>query len=680
MNVPDGGNLKRRCGASRGLNGASRAVTPVWHPRTVAVADDVEATLQQVVAGLPEGEVRLGQLAMARAVAEAIDAEDHLVVQAGTGTGKTIGYLVPALLSGRRTVVVTATKALQEQLVHRDIPALQQHLGVPVRAALLKGRSNYLCRSALADAVSGADQGSLLAEGEGSSVARKRLAEVVGWTAETRTGDRADLPIAVTDTEWARLSVGVGECPGAAKCAYGDLCFAEDARAAAAEADVVVVNAHLYGLHLASGGAVLPDHEVVVIDEAHALEDIAADTLGLSVGPGRFENLARAARNIFTADHPAAAAVDSAGARLAVVLEPLAGERIDPSAGDLGPALVSANEAITALVNAARQLEVTGDAATRKERVVTLGSGLGNDVQALATLPEGTVAWVEQGGQPTIRVAPVDVGERLAPTLFGAPTVVLTSATLAVGGSFDVVAGRLGLDRADRTWQGIDVGSPFDYETQALLYCAAHLPDPRTPAYEAAMLDELAGLIEAAGGRTLALFTSRRAMTAAAEKLRDRLAVTVLVQDEMPRPRLQAAFLDDEESVLLATMGFWQGFDAPGRTCSLVAIDRLPFARPDDPLAEARRGAATRNRQNAFAAVDLPAAAVLLAQGAGRLIRSATDRGVVAVLDRRLATATYRWTLVRSLPPMRRTKDPEEARRMLRELAAPIGKALVDGG
>jgi ATP-dependent DNA helicase DinG len=643
----------------------------------MGVADDVEKVLGRVVAALPEGEARPGQVTMARAVAEAIDAEEHLVVQAGTGTGKTIAYLVPALLSGRRTVVVTATKALQEQLVHRDIPALQKNLDVPIRAALLKGRSNYLCRSALADAAVGADQGSLL----GDSIPRGHLAEIVAWTNETATGDRADLPIAVSDAEWSRLSVGVGECPGATKCAYGDVCFAEDARAAAADADVVVVNAHLYGLHLASGGAVLPDHEVVVIDEAHALEDIAADTLGLSLGPGRFENLARAARTIFTADHPGAAAVDAAGARLAVVLEPVVGERVDPASGDLGVALVSCGEAIASLVASARALDVSGDAATRKERVVTLGSGLATDVQALSAPVEGTVSWVERAGQqPVIRVAPVDVGERLADTLFSVPTVVLTSATLAVGGSFDVVASRLGLDRAERSWHGTDVGSPFAYEEQALLYCAAHLPDPRAAGYEAAMVQELAELIEAAGGRTLALFTSRRAMAAAAEHVRAEVAHPILVQDELPRPRLQAEFIADEHAVLLATMGFWQGFDAPGRTCSLVVIDRLPFARPDDPLAEARRAAATRSRQNAFAAVDLPAAAVLLAQGAGRLIRTATDRGVVAVLDRRLATSSYRWTLVRSLPPMRRTKDPAEARRVLRELGAPIGNALADGG
>jgi ATP-dependent DNA helicase DinG len=636
----------------------------------VPPADDAEATLRRIVAQLPAGEDRPGQVEMARAIAEAIDGEEHLVVQAGTGTGKTHAYLVPALLSGRRSVVVTATKALQEQIVHRDLPFLQAHLGRPVTGALLKGRSNYLCRAALADAVVAADQGSLL-DDERSD--RAKLAEVVAWTAETPTGDRADLPVAVSNAEWSKLSVGVGECPGAQKCTYGDLCFAEDARAAAAEADVVVVNTHLYGLHLASMGAVLPEHEVVVIDEAHALEDIAADTLGLSVGPGRFENLARACRTIFTADHPAAVALDGAGARLGSILDGLVGEKVDPSDGDLGAALVSCGEAIAQASTAARALDVSGDAATRKERVVQLCGHLGGDVNALGSLPEGTVAWVEgDGANPSVRVAPVDVGEALAERLFKAPTVVLTSATLAVGGSFDPIAARLGLDRAERTWHSADVGSPFDYEHQALLYCAAHLPDPRAAGYEAAMLAELEALVTAAGGRTLGLFTSRRAMLAAAEHLRGRVPHQLLVQDELPRPILQSTFLDDEHSVLLATMGFWQGFDAPGRTCSLVVIDRLPFARPDDPLSEARRAAATRNRQNAFAAVDLPAAAVLLAQGAGRLIRTADDRGVVAVLDKRLATASYRWTLVKSLPPMRRTKDRAEVLRVLAELDAPV--------
>ena len=634
------------------------------HRYRAAVGRGAEAAsvVRRVTAALPGGEDRPGQAAMATAVADAIATGRHLCVQAGTGTGKTLGYLVPALLSGKRTVVATATKALQEQLIGRDLPFLAGVLGSPFTAALLKGRSNYLCRAALADAVGLPEQGRLV-----DDPPRARLAELVSWAADTPTGDRSDLPFAVSNAEWSAVSVGVGECPGRARCPHGEVCFAEQARDAAAEADIVVVNTHLYGLHLASGAAVLPEHEVVVVDEAHALEDIAADTLGLRLGPGRLENLARSCRGLFTPDHPAAAGVDAAGVRLGLVLDGLAGRRVEPSEGDLGVALVGCGEAVATVLEAARSLDLGGDAASRRDRVSQLATGLAGDVRALAEPDERRVAWVEGGASPVLRVAPVDVGAELAGRLFSNVTAVLTSATLAVGGSFDPVADRLGLP--DGEWDGIDVGSPFDHEGSALLYCAAHLPDPRSDDWEAAAHTELEALVRAAGGRTLALFTSRRAMESAAAALRDRLPFEVLVQDELPRPVLHQRFLDDETSVLFATQGFWQGFDAPGPTCSLVVIDRLPFARPDDPLAVARREAATRARRNAFAAVDLPAAAVLLAQGAGRLVRTTTDRGVVAVLDRRLATASYRWTLVRSLPPMRRTKDAAEARRFLGDLA-----------
>jgi ATP-dependent DNA helicase DinG len=642
-------------------------------------ADAVADALRRVVAQLPEGEARPGQVEMAVAVAAAIEAGEHLLVQAGTGTGKTLSYLVPAILGRRPTVVATATKALQEQLVGRDLPFLEEHLGVDFSYSLLKGRSNYLCRAALADVVGGgATQATLAGTGEDrGGVDRSLLGELVAWSAETTTGDRADLPFVVRDADWSKVSVAVTECPGRAKCSYGDVCFAEDARAAAAESDVVVVNTHLYGLHLATGGAILPEHDVVVVDEAHALEDVAADTLGLQLGPGRVENVARAVRALFTADHPAAAALDAAAARLHVAIEPIVGQRVDPNEGDLGPLLVSVAEAASNASAAARELDVGGDAGTRKERLLALAGHLAADVRFLQDAADGKVVWVEGGGVPSIRVAPVDVGGDLATRLFAVPTVVLTSATLSVGGSFEPVARRLGLDRAEAPHRSVDVGSPFDYEQQAVLYCAAHLPEPRATGYEAAMHAELESLIRAAGGRTLGLFTSRRAMAAAAEHLRAvDLPWRILVQDELPRPILQSEFLADETSILLATMGFWQGFDAPGPTCSLVAIDRLPFARPDDPLAEARRAAATRAKRSAFHDVDLPAAAVLLAQGVGRLVRGAGDRGVVAVLDKRLAKASYRWTLVSSLPPMRRTKDPDEVRRVLAEVT---GTAVGQG-
>ncbi len=330
---------------------------------------------------------------------------------------------------------------------------------------------------------------------------------------------------------------------------------------------------------------------------------------------------------------------------------------------------------MAAAAGAARAIDPGGDAAGRRERLLQLASTLGDDLRALGEPDDGRVAWVESGPSPLLRTAPVDVGAQLADLLFATTTVVLTSATLAVAGSFEPLAGRLGLpvgaeDEAGPEWTGLDVGSPFDHGANALLYCASHLPDPRAPDHSAAMLEELDGLLAASGGRALCLFTSRRAMETAALHLAGRSPFTVLVQDELPRPVLAQAFVEDETSILLATRGFWQGFDAPGRSCSLVVLDRLPFGRPDEPLSQARREAATRARRNPFATVDLPAAAVLLAQGAGRLLRTATDRGVVAVLDPRLATGSYRWALVNSLPPMRRTRDPQEARRFLAEVTA----------
>lgn len=658
------GTARRRLVDAGVLPLAERA-TAASYPRPVPNPDDVEAALARAVAAMPGGEQRQGQIEMARAVAVSIDTERHLMVQAGTGVGKTLGYLIPAILSGKKVVVATATKALQEQLTAKDLPFLEEHLGVPFEFSLLKGRSNYICRAALADSVAKHAQGELL-DREGIGVSR--LSEIVEWSIGSETGDRSDLPFVVSNGEWSSVSVAVTECPGGHNCRYGDVCFAEDARAAAAEADIVVVNTHLYGIHLATNGAILPEHDVLILDEAHAFEDVAADTLGVSVGPGRVEHLARSCRGLFTADHSSIAALDGAAAAYANVLEPFVGSRVDPRESYVGTVLVMCGEAATRAAAEARALDLGGEVAGRRDRLVAAAGHVASDVAVLANAGEGRVVWCERGpgGQPVLRVAPVEVGSELRTRLFEETTVIMASATLQVGGRFDPLAEQLGVDE----WDSLDAGSPFDYSVQSLLYCAAHLPEPRSPQFEEAMLDELDGLVRAAGGRTLALFTSRRAMEAAADRLdAGDLPFQVLVQDRQPRPVLQKEFLGDETSVLLATMGFWQGFDAPGRTCSLVVIDKLPFARPDDPLAEARRQAATKAKRNAFAAVDLPRAAILLAQGAGRLIRSTSDRGVVAVLDRRLASANYRWTLVNSLPPMKRTKDPDEVRAFLAAIA-----------
>lgn len=622
-------------------------------------AERTVAALARLAAATPGGERRPPQEQMTVAVAAAIDAKRHLLAQAGTGTGKSWAYLVPAILSGKRTVVATATKALQDQLAGKDLPFLTEHLGHPFEFAVLKGRSNYVCRQRLRE-LSGTDQ--LALDGLAQRASPTELATLAAWADHTTSGDRAELPTEPSAQAWAAVSVSAQECPGARRCPMGETCFAEAARRRAAEADVVVVNLHLLGVDLASDGAVLPDHELVVVDEAHQLEDIVSDTCGFELSAGRFHNLARSVRAILE-DPATVDDVETSGTLLSAVLAPHVDRRLRGTLdAELVDALTLVRARLDRVASALRAVPDDGPADTvaRKARATQLTGHLQVDVSAAAEGREGTVAWVEgPAHNPRMRVAPVDVAAVLREGLWGRVTAVLTSATLPPG-----LAGGLGLAPDDH--DEVDVGSPFDYAHHGLLYCAAHLPDPRQPAFDTAVHDELAALITAAGGRTLALFTSYRAMDAAVEALRTRLDTPVLSQRDLPKPALVAAFRDDESASLFATLGFWQGIDVPGRTLSLVTIDRLPFPRPDEPLLQARREQA---RADAFRVIDLPRAAMMLAQGAGRLIRSADDRGVVAVFDPRLATAKrYRWDLVKALPPFPRTRDRAEAEAFLREL------------
>jgi ATP-dependent DNA helicase DinG len=602
---------------------------------------------------------------MATAVAGALERGRHVAVQAGTGTGKTLAYLVPALVHGKPVVVATATKALQDQLAGKDLPFLTEHLGRGVEWAVLKGRSNYVCVQRLTELGPGAAGGGeqLGLDGMAERVPEAELAEIRRWAAGTATGDRAELEREPSERAWAAVSVSSRECPGATRCPSGGVCFAEAARARAAEADVVVVNLHLYGLDLATGGMILPEHDVVVIDEAHQLEDIVSATSGLEIGGGRFSDLARKLKGV-VADDQLAAGVDDAGRLLVDVLRPRRGERLRGELpDDLAGVLVVARGRLERALGAAKAVPdgAPEEVRTRAVRLQQAAGALIDDVTAVGQAGPTDVVWVEgHDAAPVLRVAPLDVAGLLADALWSRRTAVLTSATLPAR-----LGPRLGLPAGGH--DALDVGSPFDYEAHALLYCAAHLPDPRQPSYTEAMLEELGGLIEAAGGRTLGLFTSFRVLDAAVEALRNRLDVPILSQRDLPKPRLVERFTADPETCLFATMGFWQGVDVPGPSLSLVAIDRIPFPRPDEPLMAARR---ERAGADAFSLIDLPRATTLLAQGAGRLIRSAADRGVVAVLDPRLATARYRWDVVRALPPMRRTKDPAEARAFLRDLLA----------
>lgn len=625
-------------------------------------ADEATEALARVTAALPGGgEARPGQVEMAVAIAEGVGSGRHVVVQAGTGTGKSLAYLVPAILSGKKVVVATATKALQDQLATKDLPFLQQHLDVPFEFAVLKGRSNYLCRQRAREVAGGDDDGDQLSldEAEGADLGGlgKEVLRLLQWGRTTETGDRAELPFEPRPRAWSAVSVNAMECPGAVRCPSGDDCLAELARHRAEVADVVVVNSHLYGAHLASGGFVLPEHEVVVFDEAHELEDIAASALGLELSSGRFRALARNAKGIVK-DKGAIDELELAGDVLDRALEPWMGRRLPEGLGDeLQTLLALIAQRVSTATSAIRAVE--GDD-PRKNRALQAAGHLAGDITFVQAAKASDVVWVEGSrNAPVLRVAPVDVGGALAERLWGEITGVLTSATIP-----QHIGPRVGLppDGFDQR----DVGSPFAYDQNALLYCATHLPDPRSPGYEAAMHAELEALLRAAGGRTLALFTSWRAVQAAAEALRAaELPFEVLTQSDLPKPALIEAFTSDETSCLLATMGFWQGVDVPGRSLSQVVIDRIPFPRPDEPLLQARRD---RAGPAAFRLIDLPRAATLLAQGAGRLIRSSTDRGVVSVLDPRLGKAGYRWDLVRALPPMRRTKDRAEVESFLAHL------------
>ncbi|MFP5578942.1 MAG: ATP-dependent DNA helicase [Acidimicrobiia bacterium] len=607
-------------------------------------APEIAETLEKVVAQLPGGgEVRDGQRIMAEAVADAIESGRHLVVQAGTGTGKTLAYLVPAVVTGARVVVATATKALQDQLAGKDLPFLDTYVG-GFTWAVLKGRSNYVCRQRVAE---------LLDDRQGRldmATDDPGLTAVLEWASETEIGDRAELALEPRPAVWEAVSVGSDECPGAAKCPKGETCFAEGARRRAAEADVIVVNTHLYGTHIAAGGAVLPPHDLVVLDEAHRVEEVVSATSGSELTSGRVSAAAYAVGRVI-ADDALVTDILAVAARLGDLLDGLVGERLDPPPGRLVEVLTQLRTKLDAASAALKGVpESNVDVVARRNRANQQLLGLSEAILRASVVPTGSVAWVEgRPGSAKLRIAPIDVAGILEELLWRETTAVLCSATIPPR-----LPTRLGLPKGATT--ELDVGSPFDYEANALLYCATHLPDPRQDRADA-VHDEIAALIEAAGGRTMALFTSWRAMQAAVEALRPRLDTPVLAQGEQPKPALLSAFTDQPATSLFATMSFWEGVDIPGPSLSCVIIDKLPFARPDDPLLEARR---EQVGPRAFELIDLPRAITLLAQGVGRLIRTAEDTGVVAVLDPRLATARYRWDLIRGLPPMRRTKDRAE--------------------
>lgn len=630
----------------------------------------IDETLDLVVEAIG-GARRDGQHAMAKAVSRALDGQGHLIVQAGTGTGKSLGYLVPAAIHAvehsEAVVIATATLALQRQLVDRDLPrmvqALGDSLGRPVTYAVLKGRNNYICLQKLHGVVP-EDESEALFATQRSALGEQAVA-VREWAEGSDTGDRDDYPDEIDPRVWRSLSVGRRECVGESRCAFGEECFTVRRRQQAQEADIVVTNHAMLAIDALEGIPVLPEHGAVVIDEGHELVDRATAAVSGELTVAAAERALGRVRRMVD-DETAAQfedALDALGLALADAAEGLGGPtqlRTLPPELTMALTLVrDAGHQCLTVLNADR--ESSPEALAAKQQARGAVEEVHDAAGALLAAGDDVVVWLDPGESraPALRLAPLSVASLLRDSLFARTPVVITSATLTAGGGFDAITASLGLGADDTVT--MDVGSPFDHARQGILYVARDLPAPDRDGSPMEALDRLAELIEAAGGRTLALFSSWRGVERAAEYLRvrldtDRLPLLVQRRGDAVGVLVQR-FADVPESTLLGTVSLWQGVDVPGDACIQVVIDRLPFPRPDDPLVSARQRAVDEAGGSGFRAVAVPRAGLLLAQGAGRLIRSSEDRGVVAVLDPRLATAGYASALRASLPPFWYTTD-----------------------
>jgi ATP-dependent DNA helicase DinG len=650
------------------------------------------------------GEQRPGQIQMAEAVAYALETNQHLLVQAGTGTGKSLGYLIPAVLHGDTVIVATATLALQHQLVERDLPAMleaaKETLHTTPSYAVLKGRHNYACLQRVREGAP--DEQGVLVDVPVGELGQQVL-QLRAWAEDESkadgSGDRDHAP-SHQEGAWRQVSVSARDCIGAARCPFGEECFAEHARDNAMAADIVVTNHALLAIEAIEGLPLLPEHDAVIVDEAHELAARVTGAASAELSPVLVERTAqRAARYV---DGQEADDLEDAAAMYKTAVDAATPGQVTTLDGTLAASLAQIRDAARACWSAFPS--GAGDDDPGRKVARNQVDQVRDVAERMAAHSELDVLWVAERDRlrlgHELRIAPLTVAGLVRQQLFARSAVIMTSATLSLGGDFEAVARSVGLRSSERVdaavsqtptdesdsgadaagdqtanlpqpWAGIDVGSPFDYARQGILYIASRLPPPNRDGLAHAQLDEIAALVEAAGGRTLGLFSSRRASEYASEQLQKRLPeFPILCQFDGQLALLKQQFVDDPATSLFGTLSLWQGLDVPGDTCRLVIIDRIPFPRPDDPLMSARQRAVSAAGGNGFMAVAATHAALLLAQGSGRLIRTVTDRGVVAVLDPRLATQRYGSFLLRSMPPFWRTTDPSAVRAALARLGS----------
>lgn len=640
---------------------------------TASTARDVLDAVIEAIGG----SAREGQQRMVAEIDETITNRTRLMVQAGTGTGKSIGYLVPLLVScattGRRALVSTATLALQRQILTKDAPIVQEAVGgitgVRPTVAVLKGWSNYLCPHRVNGGYPsegtlfegfGADASSGPSSDLGAQILRLRE-----FASDTDTGDRDDLVPGVSDRAWRQVSVSKRECLGK-NCPMIDECFAQRAREAANEADLVVTNHSLFGIHATGESDLFPEIDAIVIDEAHELSDRVRTQSTHSLSQS---GIARVVRTLRTHAKVVADDLDTAGAELGAALEP-------QSVGLMMTRPQTVRDAMRLVDDAVRRAATGVQDCQADAAAKALARGALDELKDAMSAWSGgeaeTITWVtrpDDSTAATLSMCPLDVAPALGIKGFADHPVVLTSATLSLGGSFDAMARDCGFMMGQGPWRAIDVGSPFDPARQGIVYVAEHLEDPGLQWPNEGALDELVGLAKASDGGMLALFSSWRGAQVGAEALRERTDLEILVQGDETLSALVDRFRANRDACLVGTLSLWQGVDVAGSSCRLVVMDRIPFPHPSDPVAKARAIDAERRGMSGFQTVSLTHAALLMAQGAGRLLRSGEDRGVVAILDRRVVSKSYGSFIRSSMPAMWPTTDARVVRQALARLA-----------